>query len=196
MVIVKNRNGGTANWYTWQKTFSSATRSYVYLDGTAAVDNTTYNMWGASGHNSTTLGFTVGTSTLASANEVAYVFAEIAGYSAFGSYTGNGSTDGPFIYTGFRPRWLMIKSSSSAQPWIIVDTSRNTYNQAGDYLQPNSTAAENGGSAVSTATADDILSNGFKLRNNASSSGYTNASGQTYIYAAFAENPFKYSNAR
>jgi len=155
-------------------------------------------MFGTTPTAATSTVFSIGTNaqTNAASSFVAYCFAAVAGYSAFGSYTGNGSADGPFVYLGFRPRWLMIKNITNAQPWIIVDTSRNTYNQAGDYLQANSSAAENGGSAVSTATADDILSNGFKLRNNASSSGYTNGSGDTYIYAAFADNPFKLSLAR
>jgi hypothetical protein len=90
----------------------------------------------------------------------------------------------------------MIKDTTNAQPWIIVDTSRNTYNVGGDYLQPNSSIAEDGSSLVSTATAMDILSNGFKLRNNAGSSGFTNGNGDVYIYACFAENPFNYSLAR
>jgi hypothetical protein len=126
---------------------------------------------------------------------VAYCFAAVAGYSAFGSYTGNGSADGPFVYLGFRPRFVMIKSTGS-QDWVMLDSSRNTYNVAGNYLRPNSSGAENGGSSPTTSTNEDFLSNGIKLRNNASSSGYTNGSGVTYIYAAFAENPFKLSLAR
>jgi len=189
MVIAKTRNG-VNDWFVYTQA-RGATKT-LYLNLTNA-EGTTSAVWNNTAPTSTV--FTVGT-TFSTNTCVAYCFAAVAGYSAFGSYTGNGSADGPFVYLGFRPRWLMIKNITNAQPWIIVDTSRNTYNQAGDYLQANSSAAENGGSAVSTATADDILSNGFKLRNNASSSGYTNGSGDTYIYAAFAENPFKYSNAR
>jgi hypothetical protein len=127
---------------------------------------------------------------------VAYCWAAVPGYSAFGSYTGNGSTDGPFIYTGFRPRFLMIKNITNAQPWMMIDTARNTYNVSGDYLQSNSSGVENALSTVASSVALDILSNGFKLRNSASSSGYTNASGDNYVYAAFAEAPFKFSNGR
>jgi hypothetical protein len=121
--------------------------------------------------------------------KVAYCFAAVAGYSAFGTYTGNGSADGPFIYTGFRPRWLMTKrtDSSSSGDWNLVDTSRATYNAVGPYLYANLSNAEG------SAAIYDILSNGFKIRE---SGAGTNASGSTYIYAAFAENPFKYANAR
>lgn len=126
---------------------------------------------------------------------VAYCFAPVAGYSAFGSYTGNGSTDGVFLHLGFRPKFVMIKSTGS-QDWVMLDSSTNPYNVAGNYLRPNSSGAENGGSTPTTSTYEDFLSNGIKFRNDASSSGYTNGSGVTYIYMAFAENPFKYSLAR
>ncbi len=123
---------------------------------------------------------------------VAYCFAPVAGYSAFGSYTGNGSADGPFVYTGFRPRWLLFKDSSNGTwPWIIVDTARNTYNVMNAYLSPNNSNAEATnftGNAIIDATA-----NGFKVR---TSDAYTNTSTNTYIYAAFAESPFKYALAR
>jgi hypothetical protein len=188
MVIVKNRNGGSFSWYTWHQSFSSATNSYVILNGTQAVDNTTYNMWGASGNNSSTLGFTVGTSTIASSAEVAYCWSAVAGYSAFGSYTGNGSADGPFVYTGFRPRFVMIKRTNDISDWTLRDTSRDTYNAATAGLFADLASAE------STQAAIDILSNGFKCRD--AGGGATNASGSTYIYAAFAENPFNYSLAR
>ena len=118
---------------------------------------------------------------------VAYCFAPVAGYSAFGSYTGNGSADGPFVYLGFKPRWLMLKKTSAISNWIIVDTSRQNYNVEGPYLNPNLSDAETTGT-----TLFDMLSNGFKLR---SATG-VNDSAATYIYAAFAENPFNYALAR
>jgi hypothetical protein len=125
-----------------------------------------------------------------SGNMVAYCFAPVVGYSSFGSYTGNGSADGPFVYTGFRPRWLMIKASSAGginNNWIIRDTARSSYNTAQAGLFPNLSNAE-------VASYDtDILSNGFKLR---STQDEHNASGATYIYAAFAESPFQYARAR
>jgi hypothetical protein len=119
--------------------------------------------------------------------KVAYCFAPVAGYSAFGSYAGNGSADGPFVYLGFRPRFFMIKPNAAGQRWLIWDSSINTYNLASTSLVPNTSAAQASQGDI------DFLSNGVKLR---STSGYTNDSGVTYIYAAFAENPFKYANAR
>jgi len=118
---------------------------------------------------------------------IAYCFASIEGYSAFGSYTGNGSADGPFVYTGFRPAWLMLKRTDVANGWPVIDTKRDTYNVMGNYLYPNTSGAE------ATYYYADFTSNGFKLK--ATDAG-VNASGGTYIYAAFAENPFKYSLAR
>jgi hypothetical protein len=120
---------------------------------------------------------------------VAYCFAQVAGYSAFGSYTGNGSSDGPFVYLGFRPRFIMIKRTDATQNWIIVDTSRDTYNVMNKRLFPNLSDAEDTG----IPNFVDALSNGFKCRD--SNVSY-NASGGTYIYMAFAEVPLKFSNAR
>jgi len=118
---------------------------------------------------------------------VAYCIAQIAGFSAVGKYTGNGSADGPFVYTGFRPRWLMIKRTDSTANWRILDTSRDTSNVEQKELYPSLANAEG------TFAALDGVSNGFKIRTDDSS---YNASGGTYIYAAFAENPFKNALAR
>jgi hypothetical protein len=194
MVILK-KYSSSGSWFVYHNSLTSAAY-YITLNGTSneALDSTAWNSTAP-----TSSVFNLGSSTNTNSSGqtyVAYCFAPVAGYSSFGKYTGNGSTDGPFVYTGFRPKFVMIKVTSTTQPWIIIDTARNTFNVAGDYLMPNASNAENGLSVVSTATALDILSNGFKLRNNASSSGYTNASGQTYIYMAFAENPFKNSLAR
>jgi hypothetical protein len=121
-----------------------------------------------------------------STNYVAYCWTPIAGYSAFGSYSGSGSTDGPFIYTGFQPKWVLIKASSTTSQWVLWDTARNTYNVTNSILYPNLSAAE-------YSFSIDILSNGFKFRE---SGGAGNDSGVTYIYAAFATCPFKNSLAR
>jgi hypothetical protein len=121
---------------------------------------------------------------------VSYCFSEIAGYSAFGKYTGNGSSDGPFIYTGFKPKWILFKTTSAGpNGWNLIDTARNTYNPGNSALQPDSSGTEGTNSAQDV----DFLSNGFKLRG---TSANQNMSGQTEMYAAFAENPFKYSLAR
>jgi hypothetical protein len=119
---------------------------------------------------------------------VAYLFAEIPGFSKFGSYTGNGSADGPFVYCGFRPRYLMIKVTNAVNEWLIIDSARDSYNVAGKWLSASSSVAEG-----ANASQFDFTANGFKLR--AGNSGW-NGSGETLIFAAFAENPFKYSNAR
>ena len=113
---------------------------------------------------------------------VAYCFAPVDGYSAFGTYTGNGTTDGPFVYTGFRPRWIMAKQIDGAGGnWFIADTARDTYNVQANLLDANLSNAER------TANIYDILSNGFKVRF---------ALSGTFIYAAFAENPFSIARAR
>ena len=187
MIIVKNRD---VNW-SWRVYHSSlANTQILYLDATsAAVTDAT--AWNSASPTSSV--FSVGTS--GGVNEstkklVAYCFAAVAGYSAFGSYTGNGSADGPFVFLGFRPRYIMLKVTSGAGGnWFIRDTARDPYNTTSLTLYPNLSDAE----FNATGNTIDILSNGFKLR---SSSSGANGSGETIIYAAFAENPFKYALAR
>jgi hypothetical protein len=122
-------------------------------------------------------------------NMIAYCFAPVAGYSSFGSYTGNGSADGPFVYTGFRPRWVMIKITNTTDSWLMYDAARSSYNVVDDFMQANSSEAE----ATGNSNALDFLSNGFKLKGSVAG---TNGSSNTYIYAAFAESPFQYARAR
>jgi len=124
-----------------------------------------------------------------SANYVAYCFANVEGYSKIGSYTGNGAADGPFVYTGFRPAFLLMKRTDATGYWAIWDAVRDVDNAVINELTPNSNDAETTAAGVRL----DILSNGFKLRN--SGAAY-NASGSPVIYMAFAEAPFKYANAR
>jgi len=122
---------------------------------------------------------------------VSYCFSEVAGYSKFGNFTGNGSSDGTFIFTGFKPAWLMIKApSQSSGYWLILDSTRRTFNPNGisSSLYANETSTEN---TFGNGTGIDFLSNGFKIRD---SLVFVNASGQNIIYFAFAESPFK--NAR
>jgi len=126
----------------------------------------------------------------ANADTVGYFFTAVEGYSAFGSYTGNGSSDGPFVFTGFRPAFVMLKRTDSASSWQIRDTSRSPNNVVTENLYPNLSNAESTDSSLNL----DILSNGFKPRT--STDGGSNASGGTYIYAAFAEHPFKTARAR
>jgi hypothetical protein len=191
IIFVKRRNS-TSDWsvYFFIDGLGAGVR-YLLLNGTGgSVFDTTY--WNSTP--ATTTVFSLGTSTNPNASGgtyVAYCFAPVAGYSAFGSYAGNGSTDGPFVFTNFRPKYVMVKRTDSTGWWHIWDTARNTYNLSNLVLFPNGSDAE------STYTAPDpvidMLSNGFKHRGNYS---HVNASGGTYIYMALAENPFKYSLAR
>ena len=126
---------------------------------------------------------------LSNDDKVAYCFHSVDGYSKVGSYVGNGSTDGTFVYTGFRPAWVMLKRTNSTGNWTIMDSARDTFNVLGERLYANVS------NAASDATIVDFLSNGFKFRVTANDQ---NGSGQTYIYLAFAEagGPFKFANAR
>ena len=187
MVIVKLRSGAGENWNVWHTSLASTTYRML-LNTTGAVDTTSPTIWSRGGINPTSTTFTVGTATGtngSSSTFVAYCFAAVAGYSAFGSYTGNASTDGPFVYLGFRPRWLMVKRFDSTGNWYIVDSARDLANVTGNYLSPNLSNAE------ATTTVVDFLSNGFKIR-----SANVELNGTSMLYAAFAENPFKISLAR
>jgi hypothetical protein len=180
-IIIKTTNLA-ANWYQW---ITSLTVN-EYLTFTTAAKATSANFWGTSLPSSTVFGYNAG----GAFDHIAYCFAPVVGYSSFGSYTGNGSTDGPFVYTGMRPRWILVRSTSGARDWLIYDTARGVYNENVEGpLQPNTS-----GTAYNNIYLPfDILSNGFKPR--AATTNF-NASGEIHIYAAFAEAPFNYSRAR
>lgn len=125
-------------------------------------------------------------------NYLAYCFTEVEGFSKIGSYTGNGSSDGPFVWCGFRPAFVLIKNASSVTNWKIFDSAREPYNLVGGYLEPNTSAAEANLGGGNT-TDLDFVSNGFKIRGNAST---INTSVNSHIFMAFAETPFKTANAR
>jgi hypothetical protein len=187
MYITKSRSTSGYDWMVYHVSLGNT--KYIYLSTTDAA-GTSSLAWNNTSPTSSV--FSLGTGTYGNASGttyVAYCFAPIAGYSAFGSYTGNGSTDGPFIFTGFRPRFVMFKGSSIASNWCMLDSSRNTYNLTDATLQANSSAAE-----LTNLSDVDFLSNGIKIRDVVTND--TNVSGQTYIYMAFAESPFKYANAR
>jgi len=186
--VVKGRSFAS-NWLAQH--ISVGNGSAMTLNSTAAASaSSTY--WNNTSPSSTVITLGNGSETNPSGSTmVCYAFAPISGYSAFGSYTGNGSTDGPFVFTNHRPRFLLVKCSSAAgEDWIIVDAVRNEYNYVNKFLYPNLSNAE--GSAASNNVVD-FLSNGFKVR---STSGAWNSSSTTYVYASFCENPFKYSLAR
>jgi hypothetical protein len=186
MIIFKRRNA-TSDWQTYHTSLGNAASVYLNLTNASASSP---GMLNSTTPTSTLI--TLGTSTdtnPSTGTMVAYCFAPIAGYSAFGSYTGNGSADGPFIYTGFRPAFVIVKNSGDAGVnWLMFDTTVNPNNSVTKYLLPNSTAAEQSDLNL------DMVSNGFKPRV-AGGTGI-NQNNSTYIYAAFAENPFKYANAR
>ena len=188
MIITKNRSSGSFNWGVYHAAAGNSV--YGKLNLTDAFSS--LPIWQNTTPSSTV--FYVGNYNPAnqgSDNYVAYCFAPVVGYSSFGSYTGNGSADGPFVYTGFRPRWVMIrKTSASGNFWTIRDTTRNTFNVANLQLYPNSAVVEG---APSAGDVIDIVSNGFKLRG---ISADVNDSSATYIFAAFAEVPSKYALAR
>jgi hypothetical protein len=191
MIIVKARTTASTDqgWPVYHSANTAAPETdYLLLNSTAATADLD-TVWNDTAPTSSV--FSVGTNALVNANNdtyVAYCWSEAAGYSAFGSYTGNGSTDGPFIFTGFRPKFILYKNASSTGSWAMLDTARGTYNVVNPYLLAESSTNED-----SSVSLIDILSNGFKMRNTFASG---NSNGATYIYMAFAENPFKYANAR
>jgi len=193
--IMKSLSTANNSWSVGSSALATPASNYLVLNGTAASTSDT-RIWANAAPTSTVFSFESNYTVPANADCIAYCFAAVAGYSAFGSYTGNASTDGPFIYTGFRPRFVMWKNTTTAgYNWEISDTARDTYNVMLNVLGPNSSAAE---SAFAGPPYLDAVSNGFKIRTGSASSGYQNINNNndTYIYAAFAESPFKYSLAR
>ena len=185
LYIIKQRTDAGNNWIV-QTTAVDGSLDYLFLNATNAKGDSgdalpTSSVLNISGNNDV---------NGSGDGIVAYCFADVEGYSKLGSYTGNGSANGPFVYTGFRPAWILVKCSSTAgNNWWVLDAKRNMYNLADLALLPNSSSSELNNSTYFWA---DFLSNGFKLR----STGQSNTNAATYIYMAFAENPFKNSLAR
>ena len=181
-IVIEKTRSMVESWLV-QTSIIDGTHDYLWLDLTSAKANMP---WGSLPTNQvfSSYGHAAGTT------KVAYCFAEVEGYSKIGSYTGNGSTDGPFVYTGFRPKYVIIKNAtniSGGGNWCIKDSVRGTYNANEPNLIANNSDVEYNERAI------DFLSNGFKIRD---SNGNVNYSGATLIYMAFAENPFKNSLAR
>ena len=180
-LVFPKKRSGTSNWQGYA--FDGGNSQYFYLNLTNAFASTSGNSAASSSSVITTDGS--GDSNPSGGTVVSYCFHSVKGYSKIGRYTGNGSTDGPFIYTGFKPAWLMIKRSDSTSEWHIWDNKREDYNG-----NPNNTASRannNNAESDSTDYSIDFLSNGFKLRN---ASNLDNASSSTQVYMAFAEHPF------
>ena len=196
MVFLKDRdsNGNNNSWQAWHHKLD--TNGYFYLNsndeqytstnGTVNVSANTTNLIGWQ-RTSTTGGSQ--TITESGDNYVMYIWAEIEGFSKFGSYVGNGDTDGTFVYTGFRPALVTIKRTDSSGSWHVYDDARDTYNPADTYLLWDTTGSDD----TASSNAISLLSNGFKLRNTAAG---LNGSGNDYVYAAWAHNSFKYATAR
>jgi hypothetical protein len=186
----------TGGWPVWINVSGFGANDFLALNSTDAK-NTAVTLWGGSNASvPTSTVFKVGNNASingSGSTYVVYCFAPVAGYSAFGSYTGNGSADGPFVFTGFRPAYVLIKNTTSgAGPsWQVRDSARIGYNSANYILYSNLSNAEYSSAGNFEI---DFLSNGFKIRT-ATDAG-CNGSGDTMIYAAFATAPFKFSLAR
>ena len=176
LVLVKNLEDAT-NWQVLH--VDQGVGNKIFLNTTAAAASDA-NMWQNTAPTSSVV--SVGTSQTTNEQNIAYCFAEISGYNKIRGYTGNGNADGPFVYTGFSPQFILFRCTSAVDAWQIYDTKRYTFNAQGRTLAPNSNAAESSFSARL-----DILSNGFKLR---TTNTALNGSSETYIYIAFAEHPF------
>ena len=187
MIWIKNRADSEGWWVGAASAGSISGGKYLllHLDNAVATNSTSFvnqdptsTVFRVGGSNSTADNAVNGNSD----NMVAYLFRSIQGYCKIGSYSGNGNADGTFVYTGFKPAWLMFKlASASGEHWRIFDNTRSTFNQVGAHLFASSNSAE------SSETGGDFLSNGFKWRN---SDDHQNGSGKTYIYMALAEHPF------
>jgi len=189
MIIIKNIDQSADIWrvYHHKNTAAPETDWLILNDTNATQDH--IDEWNDTAPTSSV--FTVGTANETNRDDddfIAYCFHSVDGYSKMGSYEGNSSaSDNAFVYTGFRPTWVMIKNIDATRDWVIYDSTISTYNQMDDWLFPNVNDAE----YTASTNDSDFLSNGFKIRTDNASAGVN-----TYIYIAFAETPFKYSNAR
>jgi hypothetical protein len=185
-VVMIKRTNSTGSFIVWTSSLTSGAFLQLALTNAEFVQSRIYQ----AGMTTTTFGVGAnGTTSLNGSSYVAYCFASKQGYSKFGKYVGNGATDGPFVYTGFKPAFVMIKNASATESWVMFDSKRSPFNAADLKLSSDTADSENNNSAIGGAAYNniDILSNGFKcVTNNAA----TNGSGNTLIYMAFAENPF------
>ena len=187
MIIVKNINTAATNWGVYSKGLNGGTtpENYFLLLNTTAAEAAHITAWNNTAPTSSV--FTLGTGFAAADDYIAYLFASVEGFSKVFSYTGNGNADGPFVYCGFRPRFVLFKGISDVHSWYMYDSERDTDNVVGAGQYPDLNLAEGSSSVL------DFLSNGWKVRN---SGTYINGSAEVYVGIAFAEHPFKYSNAR
>jgi len=184
MIIQKNLSI-TSAWSVWHGSFNG--NQVIYLNETGAVGTNT-SSWNSTVPTSSVFSVGTGSYPNGSGNSlIYYVFAEKKGFSKFGTYTGNGNADGPFVYTGFKPAFILYKGADQNSNWLMYDSKRPGYNQTERLIMPNLNNAE----ADSGSDAVDLLSNGFKYRGTGFAS---NGSGQAFIYMAFAEEPLVGTN--
>jgi len=183
MIIVKPYSTSD-NWYVYHQALGNA--KYISLNSTAAAASNA-NSWGSTSPTSSV--FSIGTYFwgVNSVQSVFYAFADVKGYSKFGSYVGNGSSNGTFCHTGFKPAWVMIKATDAVKGWIIIDNKRNFSELSGANTIRDRLRANTNESTSDNGDGHDFYSNGFKHFGTDTS---TNQSGTNYIYMAFAENPF------
>ena len=180
MIIVKKRSS-TGQWVVGHKAMDSTFDNFLFLDSTSAKGNAD-NVFNDTAPTSSLFSIgNAGDTNASGQTYIAYCFAEKKGFSKFGSYTGNGSADGTFVYTGFRPAMVIIKRTSGADRWAISDNKRDPDNPVIGELNPNDSVVED-----TSSTPFDFLSNGFKIRR---TGNVFNGSGESYIYMCFAENP-------
>jgi hypothetical protein len=178
MMIVKPRSAAD-HWAVYHASLPSGASNIIYLNLTNAY-GTSAGFWNNTTPTSSVFSVGSGDTNVSSRTYIAYCFADVKGFSKFGSYTGNGSADGTFVYTGFKPKFFLAKRTDTTNSWTITNSNNITYNQIDNFLLADSSQAE------SSATSVDYLSNGVKIR---STGAWGNASGGTYIYMAFADSP-------
>ena len=191
MIIVKNRETAGKNWVVYHKALGAT--KYLYLN-TDAAEAASAGPWNNTEPTSTVWTMQDWSDMNNTDDFVAYIWSEVEGYSKFGTYEGNGNADGPFVWCGFRPAFVMIKKYNTTDNWLMWDDERSAYNPADVKLAANLTDEENSSSIGNTSyNMFDLVSNGFKIRSSASSA---NGSSDDFVFAAFADSPFKYANAR
>jgi len=186
MMIIKNRVTSSKDWQVYSPV-NDPTDALALNQSDATGDSDVY--WNDTAPTSSVFSVKSGATNTSGAATIGYIFSNRQGYSKMGSFTGNANTDGPVLYTGFRPAWFLVKNTAASEHWRIYDNKRNTFNHMFRLLNPNVNSAE---STVDNGSEEiDFLSNGVKIR---SSAQQLNGSGHTLIYMAFAESPFVNSN--
>ena len=184
IIFARSTNLNGEPWQVYSKALGNDKRLFLNLTNA----ETSASEWNSTTPDSVNIRLGDGTHINSSGNTfIAYCFTPIQGFSSMGAYKGNGSTNGAFIYTGFKPAFIIFKRTSGTDNWVMIDNKRLGYNELNYGLFPNTTAVEQ----TDSDNRFDLLSNGFKIRN---SGGYTNTSGQDYLYMAFAEEPLVSSN--